>query len=112
MTYKVYDTTDLWNVYNGVRNGDGSSYTTTKLGYNSDSNKSANISVTYNKGVNPQAGNYTAATWNAFNTAYNNAGIILATPDTNQTAINAATRALINRLTTRWRASTPTSSLR
>ena len=96
VTYKVYDTTDLWNVYNGVRNGDGSSYTTTKLGYNSDSNKSANISVTYNKGVNPQAGNYTAATWNAFNTAYNNAGIILATPDTNQTAINAATRALIN----------------
>lgn len=96
VTYKVYDTTDLWNVYNGVRNGDGSSYTTTKLGYNSDSNKSANVSVTYNKGVNPQAGNYTAATWNAFNTAYNNAGIILATPDTNQTAINAATRALIN----------------
>lgn len=97
VTYKVYDTTDLWNVYNGVRNGDSSAYyTTSKLDYSSDSAQSANVTVVFNKGANPQAGKYTEATWNAFKAAYDNAGIILATPDTNQTAINAATRALIN----------------
>lgn len=96
VTFKVYDTTDLWNVYNGVLKGDGSTYTTTRLGYTADTAASANQSITFNKGANPQEAAFSADSWLSFKDAFNYAGRVLATPDTNQTTVNAATRALIN----------------
>ena len=96
VTFKVYDTTDLWNVYKGVLKGDGSTYTTTRLGYTADTAASANQSITFNKGSNPQEAAFSADSWLTFRDALNYAGRVLATPDTNQTTVNAATRALIN----------------
>ena len=86
MSFEVYNTTDLYNVYTGILKGTGS-YSTTLH---------AADTVTFNKGVNPSSSTFTDATqWSEFQAAMHVAGRLLQTPDTTQSAINSATSNLI-----------------
>lgn len=83
----VYNTTDLQRLVSGILAGDGSSYTSVYLPYITTNN--TNRTTVFNKGSNPQSWYYTGG-WPAFETALKNALTVLATPDTNQTAVNNA----------------------
>ena len=87
LDFYVHDTTDLYSVYTGAQLGNGSTYST-KLLTNSQS-------VTFNKGVNPQPGMYTAG-WSNYESAMETAGKILVKPDAKQSEIDTATANLIS----------------
>ena len=105
LVFVVYDTTDLYNIFYGIMAGQNisngsSSYTCSDIiKYVANSGEtpatSSNLTINFNKGAHPQASQY-ATGWDAFQTAYQNAGKILSKPDTNQTDINNAAVALIN----------------
>ncbi len=79
LDFIVYDTTDLYNVYNGIMNGTGS-YTIQNTFYNQSWNGAV---IGFDKGVNPQAAMYASnpEAWNNFLAAYQRAGSLLREPD-------------------------------
>ena len=104
ITFVVYDTTDLYNIFYGIMKGanlNGSaSYTCSNIityVANAGETRATTTAptVTFNKGAHPQKSYYTGG-WDAFLTAYQEAGRQLSKPDTNQTAINNAAVNLIN----------------
>ena len=72
LDFVLYDTTDLYRVYNGIMSGTGSYTCTNTSG-----------SITFNKGANPQARMYSAnpTAWENFLAAYHKAGSLLREPD-------------------------------
>ena len=104
LTFVVYNTQDLFQVFYGIMKGSNystgaSSYTTSNLiTYVANSGESAvsntTLTINFTKGAHPQAAYYSGG-WENFLTAYQNAGRVLSKPDTNQTAINQATKNLI-----------------
>ena len=86
--FRVYDTTVLWNIYNGVIHGealDGTDTYTTP----DDWEKAKGYPCVFDKGANPQPGRYTDG-WTTFKEKLDIAGSILVKPDTNQTEIDQA----------------------
>ena len=103
LTFVVYNTNDLYNVFYGIMKGanlnGSSSYTTSNLiTYTANSGETAvsntALTINFTKGAHPQAAYYSGG-WDTFLTAYQNAGRVLSKPDTNQLAINQATKSLI-----------------
>ena len=86
--FGVYDTTVLWNIYNGVLNGQSLSGTSTYV-TPSDWASAPSYTCTFNKGAHPQASMYSSG-WDNFLAKLKIAGSILAKPDTNQTEIDNA----------------------
>ncbi len=104
-TFIVYTTVDLYNIFYGIMAGKNittgaSSYTCSDyIKYVANSGEtpatSSNLTINFTKGAHPQSTQYGTG-WDAFLTAYQEAGKILSKPNTNQTEINNAAVALIN----------------
>ena len=90
--FRIYDSTVLWNVYNGVVNGESLSGTAT---YTTPSSWSAapNYVCTFDKGAHPQASQFTNG-WTAFKSALDTAGCLLQAPDVTQEQLDNAAVAL------------------
>ena len=105
VVFKVYTTIDLYNVFYGIMKGaninDGSdSYETsnyiTYIAANGDTQHATSAqTIEFTKGAHPQASYYTAG-WSNFLEKYQQAGRVLANPQTSQTEINKATVELIS----------------
>ena len=95
ITFKVYNTLDLYTVYTKIFRGAGDSYTTQYMNYISGTTYS-NQTVKFDKGVNPRPEMYTEASWNAFLPKLHQAGQLLQNPQTDQTTVNRVTSELIS----------------
>ena len=88
LDFGVYDSTVLWEVYNGCIRGkalDGSDTYTTPA----DWEKAKSFPCTFNKGPNPQASMYTTG-WDDYITELKNAGALLANPAVTQEDLDEA----------------------
>ena len=80
----VYDTRDLYNLYNGILNGQSMTCVT-------DAYKDAGLgTINFTNGVNPQSFMYYDG-WSEFEAAFKEAGKVLVKPDTNQDEVNTVT---------------------
>ncbi len=105
LTFVVYNTSDLYNVFYGIMKGaninnGAASFTTSNLvTYTANSGEAAvtnaPLTINFTKGAHPQEAYYSGG-WDTFLTAYQEAGRVLSKPDTNQLAINQATKDLID----------------
>lgn len=104
ITFIVYNTVDLYNIFYGIMKGaslsGGSTYTTSNyITYRANSGDTQYATtaqtVTFNKGAHPQASYYTSG-WENFLTKYQQAGKVLCNPATNQTEINKTAMELIS----------------
>ena len=87
--FYTYDTTDLYNLIQGINAGTGTYTCKSTLGF-------AGAVLTFDKGKNPQVSMYTANSWNTFIDAYKTACSTLVRPDTNQSEIETDALALWN----------------
>ena len=90
--FRIYDSTVLWNVYNGVLNGKALNGSTT---YTTPSSFSAapNFACVFDKGAHPQASQFSGG-WSAFKSALDTAGCLLQAPDVTQADLDNAAVAL------------------
>ncbi len=91
VVFKHYDTRDLKALYDGILRGDGSAFTPV-------TSAMSGKSLSFNKGPNPRASMYkiVGTQWTDFISALNEAGRVLAKPNTNQTEIDTAATNLYN----------------